>query len=359
MSIRLVLADSDVLYIEKLGAWIIKHMPYQFSIEIVTKQENLQAWVDNGGKADLIAISPTLVTDECSRMKNVVLLDDGSHPQISEQMARINKFKPAEDLVKDFLTLCADKLPVIMNRFDLKQRMTLVLYSDGLDVINPVAPIISFMIARKNLKVFYLSLEQIQTSDFYFSTNNNKGFTEMLYYIKSNKENLSMRLDACCSKDVESGINFLKSPSGLFKFEDMDQRDLDSLIAAIRERNLYDELVVAMDLNFDEKFIQALALADRIIFTTSNMPGSFFKLKKIMEEIQKQLSETNVMAKSRIILTKLCDNSAFNDEFPEIEKYYINPNTNVSKRFNYLPSENDIQIYEQVLNDFEEKEKRK
>ena len=100
MSIRLALVDSNSRYIEKLAAWIHKNMPYQFSIEILTNSESFQKWTEKGGQADLVVVSIDMVNNVLSGFpkEGVLVLDDGTHKPINQDVPRVDKYRPAEEL---------------------------------------------------------------------------------------------------------------------------------------------------------------------------------------------------------------------------------------------------------------------
>ena len=356
MAIRLAFVDSNSSYIEKLTAWINKFMPYQFSIEILTSPENFETWINNGGKADSTIVSIDLFKDVQPLLpkEGILIFDDGSHQAVAADIPRISKYRPAEELMKDILSLSADRLPKMHLRDERKLKINLISYLDGADALSPAAPSIACILSHKGHKVFYLSLEQNQTTDLFFCGNNNRGLNEMLYYAKSNKDNLSVRLETCSGKDANTGIDFLKAPPGLLACEDIESGDIDKLLTAIGERNMYDEVVLASDMSINAEFIHMLKKADRILFVTANAAGSCLKIKKILAELKKQdLDYNQLIGKLRLILIRICESQGFNEQFPDIGKVYINPNAIASNTAYWLPPNNDLSVLENLINDFD------
>ena len=361
MAIRLAFVDSNRSYIEKLTAWINKFMPHQFSIEILTSPESFETWTKSGVKADLTAVSIDLFKDVQPLLpkEGILVLDDGSHQVIEADVPRISKYRPAEELMKDILSVCADRLPKMHIREGRALKITLISYLDGSDTVSPVAPYIAYLFNNRGRKVFYLSLEQNQVTDLYFCGNNNRGLNEMLYYAKSNKDNLSMRLETCTGTDTNTGIDFLKAPPGLLVSGDIEAGDIDKLLSAAGERNIYDEVVLVADMSMNDKFIHMLKKADRILFVSSNTAGSCLKFMKFLKGLKWQDFDPDLLfVKLRLVLIKLCVSCDFYEQFPNISKVYIQPNAIADSAASWLPPEADLSVLDNAINNIDMGEKK-
>ena len=67
------------------------------------------------------------------------------------------------------------------------QKITTVFYADGSDAFNPFAQALAYYKASEGDKIIYLNLDEFSNTDLFFSGNNDRGLSELLYYIKSKK----------------------------------------------------------------------------------------------------------------------------------------------------------------------------
>jgi hypothetical protein len=355
MSIRLALVDSNSRYIEKLAAWIHKNMPYQFSIEILTHSESFQKWIKNGGQADLVVVSIDMVNNALSELpkEGVLVLDDGTHKPINQDVPRVDKYRPAEELAKDILSLCADRMPRMHVREKHMQSITLVIYLDGSDAINPVAPAIAYFFSAKDRKTLYFSLEQAQTTPLFFNGLNSRGLNEMLYFIKSNRDNLFMRLETCLTKDMESGVHFLSAPAGLLSSQSIDAADINSLLSATDSEGDFDEIVIAAELGRLDLIRGLIEKADRILTVAINTASSSLKMDRFLQELEKGNSNMGTLKeKLRLILINISPYDGFNGRFTDFHRYMLKPHP-VETVSGWVPSENDLSVFAAILGDYE------
>ncbi|MDI9513603.1 MAG: hypothetical protein GX384_03685 [Clostridiaceae bacterium] len=355
MSIRLALVDSNSRYIEKLAAWIHKNMPYQFSIEILTNSESFQKWTEKGGQADLVVVSIDMVNNVLSGFpkEGVLVLDDGTHKPINQDVPRVDKYRPAEELAKDILSLCADRMPRMHAREKHMQSITLVIYLDGSNAVNPVAPAIAHFFSARDRKTLYFSLEEAQTTSLYFNGISTRGLNEMLYFIKSNRDNLFMRLEACLTKDPASGVHFLSEPAGLLSPQSIDTADINSLLSATDSEGDFDEIVIAAELGMFDLIRELMGKADRILTVAINTASSSLKMERFFQELEKGNSDMGTLKeKLRLILINIGPYDGFNGRFTDFHRYMLKPHP-VETVSGWVPSENDFSVFAAILGDYE------
>lgn len=323
MAIRLVFADSDLGYAEKLSEWLQKNMPSQFTVEVMTNGESLKAWRQSGAMADLMLVSSQYyLSFPDSLPLQFILLDDGSHTLLAEDTPRILKFQQAPVLIKEILSLAAEKIKPAYKKTDHNYQITLVLYTDG-DALTPAAQALALTLSRMGKHTFLLNLEENQTTDLYFQTSNNKGLKEMLYYIKSQKDNLELRLEACSSKDFNSGVVFLKAPQELLDSDQITLEDQEALLTAIIGHT-YDEIIVSMDARVSGRCISLLKRANRIVFASLYTKGSSLKLHRLLQEFQRQgVEQLELQRKSRLLFTSVQENPCSFEIPLDIRRYFV------------------------------------
>jgi|GEM_PF-361657 len=355
MSIRLALADSNKRYIEKLAAWIQKHMPYRFSAEVLTSSGSFRAWAENGGKADLIVISIDMAKEvqSCLPRDGVLVLDDGSHERLNLEFPRADKYRPAEELAKDILSLCADRMPGIYAREKRKQNVTLVIGLDGADAAFPVAPAMARVLSARDRKTMYLSLEIAQSTGLYFSGSSSKGLNEMLYYVKSNRDNLYMRLETCIARDFSSGVHFLSAPGGLLPPGAVDPSDIERLLFAMDSEGDFDEIVVAVDLGMFHLVPVLLARASRAFAVGFNTEPSMARMERLLRELEKGDGIAGIKEKLVLILVNISPAEGLGGLFDDIRKFTLEPDPMSQSASGWVPSDKGLSALASILDSFE------
>lgn len=354
MSIRLTLADANSQYIEKLAAWIHKHMPYQFSIEVLTCSESFQSWAESGGQADLIVISIDLAKQVLPFLsgKGVLILDDGTHEPLDLDAPRVEKYRPAEELAKDILSLCADRIPGMHARERHRQNITLVIYLDGADAFHPVAPALACLFSARNRKTLYFSLEQAQTTPLFFSCTGPRGLNEMLYYVKSNRDNLFMRLETCLIRDPASGVHLLAAPAGLLSPKDIELSDIAALLSATDKEGDFDEIVLATDMGMFELIPGLMEKASLILAVAFNTAVSALKLERFLHQLEKEeIDMAGLKEKLRLLLVNICRYDSFDEKFADIRKHRLDPHPFHADAAGWTPSDKDLSALAGMLDD--------
>ncbi|NLX63182.1 MAG: hypothetical protein GX022_00150 [Clostridiaceae bacterium] len=281
--IRLVIADKDILYLEKLSGYLQKNKSCGFYLELFTDACKFIEWLCSCKNADLLVISSSLYNELTvkPKNKNILLLRDCAESLVPQGVDSVNKYSPADRIMKEILSLCAEYIPRDINDENKNGRINLILYADGSDVLNPLAQGLAYLNAVRGKKVFYLNLDEFSNTDSYFNSDNTMGLSEMLYYVKSQKESLSLKAEVCTSFDVHTGIYYMKGHNNPEDIKNISEEELKALIRAVQRSLPYDEIIVSRAFLVDQLTIPLLIMAERIYISALNYQSSKDRLKKI------------------------------------------------------------------------------
>lgn len=304
--IRLLIADRDTMYLEKLSAYLQRNKYTQFSIELFTIPEKFMDWVNKGEKADLLLISSSFLSDLPAGPgpDNTVILRDSPESLLPDGYRSINKYQPADNLMKELISLFADRLPAGSRKSEGSGNIHLVLYGDGSDIYTPLAQTLA-VIKAGNKPSFYINLDEFPNTDDYFSGSNTKGLSEMLYYIKARKENLSLKAEACTSRDSNRGVDFMKGHKNPDDVAKMDASECESLISSVRERGCYDDIIISRAFRKDEILTALLSMASKIYITFSDYNSSVSRMAKISEYMSMLAQENPGLAEKTLFCMTL------------------------------------------------------
>lgn len=326
--IRLLIADKDTMFLEKFSAYLHKNKNTQFSLELFTVPERFIDWVNKGEQADIMLVSSSFLSNLACELEkdNLVILRDSPESFIPQGYRSINKYQPADNLMKELISLYADKLPGERPKSEGSGTVHLVLYGDGSDVFNPMAQAMAVYKASTNKSVFYINLDEFSNTDDFFQGPNTKDLSEMLYYIKAQKENLSLKAEACTSRDINWGVDFMKGHKNPEDISKLNASELKSLIGSIRGRNCYDDIVISRAFRQDELLNVLLDEASRIYITFSDYYSSITRMIKVSQFIkQKEHEKSGLTDKTIFCVTVTGINQAPNAsiDIPNFRKYML------------------------------------
>lgn len=281
--IRMVLADRDTLFMERFSEYLLKSKNPSFSLVLFSNGSKLQEWMDSGEKADIMAISSALYNDLDKKpdTENLILLRDCPESLLPEHFKSIFKYRPASFLMKEIISLCAEKIPHDFDPHSDSGNINLVLYADGSDALNPFAQVLAAVKAGSGRKTLYISLDEISNADAFFSGDNERGLSEMLYYIKSQKDNLALKAEACITLDMDTGVYFMKGHHHPKDVTGMNEKELSSLLTSVSGKAMYDEIIVTRGFSNDDILPFLLKSAHRVYITAFNYLTSLNRIKKI------------------------------------------------------------------------------
>lgn len=301
--IRLVLADRDTIFLEKFSAYLLKNKTSSFSLELFSSEIKLEEWLKRGEKADIIAISMALYNDlaEKPERKNLIILRDCPESMLPEGMASIFKYRSANFLMKEILSLSAEQIPQNINGEKESSNVNLVVYADGSDVLNPFAQGLACIKAEEGHKTLYFSLDEIPNTDSYFTGNNPRGLSEMLYFVKSNKDNLSLKAEACSNLDMGTGVYFFKGHHNPSDIANLTESELSSLIKSINNKSMYDEIIITRGFFYDSLLPVLIRASSRIYIISLNYCTSAIRIKMISSYLTEYENESKLKLKDRVV----------------------------------------------------------
>lgn len=301
--IRLVLADRDTMFLEKFSAYLLKNKTPVFSLVLFSNDKKLEEWLRLGEKADIIVISSALYNDIAEKFDtdNLVLLRDCPESMMPEGIISIYKYRPANYLMKEIISLGAEKIPQDFDTGMDLCKINLVLYADGSDVLNPFAQSLAAIKADSGLKILYISLDEISNTDDYFTGNNQRGLSEMLYYVKSQKENLSLKAEACTTLDMDTGVYFMKGHHDTRDIAGLSEYELSALIMSVNKKSAYEEVIITRGFKNDSLLPVLIKSAHRIYITALNYFTSVNRIKKINNILHEFENKNNMVLKDRVV----------------------------------------------------------
>ena len=291
MIIKVAIADTNQNYLERLMAGLEKYE--DLNLSVYTDGDSLkQAFQER--KYDVLLFSPDIYANESefyqAKADLKVMLEDkdeliqGSYADAK----RIDKYQRISNIYKSILELYSE---VCGKGFAGAAGYTSVIaYFSPIGGAGKttVALASAAKFAMTGKRTFYISFEDIASEDCFLPQGEDKGLSELMLHIERNT-NISMKLQGMLKQKAENFyyLNHFSSPNDIY---DMRLDELQDLIVAIRNADLFDVMIIDMGTEINEKNKLIFEKADRIVLVeredsiSQRKMGSFLAQQHIINE---------------------------------------------------------------------------
>ena len=133
--------------------------------------------------------------------------------------------------------------------------------------------------AQRMKSVLYLNLEQISSTELFFSGEGQANFRDVITALKSPMVNLKMKLDSCTRRDP-SNVAFFASADVALDMLELETEDTIKLLKQLRFHGGYDAIIVDVDFSLKESLRQVLRETDAIILVSDGTAVSNKKTER-------------------------------------------------------------------------------
>jgi len=164
----------------------------------------------------------------------------------------------------------------------------------------------SILSARRGLDVFYLNFEDIPSTGFYFTSENETDFSSVIYYLKERPENLNVRLKGLYCTEPVYGIRFFKPVKNILEMNDITAEDIDILMENLKRKSSHDIIFVDLPGRIDGKVSSVLRECDIVVQVFNPGAEASERGKLLSRAINTVIREYNIPLKSRINVLNRC-----------------------------------------------------
>ena len=294
-NINIVVADFDDWYIESLSNFIRNKYLNKFNVNVFTRENSLVSFLDNNSEwVDILLIVPDMLSDKV-RQKNArltVLLSEGEETYCPAGFANINKYQPGEIILNNIIELFSSVNPNACSliRGNRKTAMVSVFSPQGGSGNTTISMGLSLQFARMGLRTFYLNLQTINTMPFFTGVSNVKcGMSNFFFYLKENKKNLGIKIDALKSYDRRLNISYFEPADCALELDELSEFDMGTFLFELKEISQFDVIVVDIDPVLNRRNLVVLNNSDSVLMVVPDDFLAGHKLKLLRNEIRKFL----------------------------------------------------------------------
>lgn len=336
--INLIIADTDQSYLDSLANYMLNNHSKWFQLSTFTNRDNLIKSLETStNMIDILLVNQSLYSEDLplNKVTSILILSSGRVNEEFSDLTIVNKYQPAEMLVSDILRNYSEKnSDEVINMTGDKKTKVIGVYSPAGGVgKSSLAVNLSVQCASSGMAVFYLNLEDINSTHNYFINENDQNFSNVLFYIKEKSKNLGMKIDSLKSVDA-SNVNYFSVQDSVFEIDEMLPEEINNLISELVKISHYDIIFIDMSCILNKRNMSVLKICDKFIYLLTSESVVLEKVKILEKDLERALNNINYnIADKMVLVANKCNNNS-----SWIDNYVFQGNTIKFK----LPFENNF-----------------
>ncbi len=285
--IKLMILDDDDEYSSILCNSLTHSYPDTFLVTYCSNTCSFEEWIKKI-EPDIVLTGEGLYSEISPHyQKNIIILTSGISKSCVTSLPTIFKYSDVKKIAGEIINIYTRDGNIIVNTKEKASKVVSVHSASGAVGKTSVAVGVCTICSMSGLSVFYLNLEQFQSTEFLFTKNNDNSISDLIYYVKEKDKNLISRLFTMRSQDSATNIFYFNQANNSFELNELVPQDIEFLLTNLKASGLYDLIVVDMDSRLDSNTIKVFESSDEILFIITDEEICLHKSKQFIESIQK------------------------------------------------------------------------
>lgn len=229
----------------------------------------------------------------------------------------INKYQCGTVLLNQVIRIYAENNPQhCIIPTEGKRTKAIAIYSPlGGAGKTTIAVALSIQAAWEGKSVFYLNLENTASTYLYFDGVQENSLSNVLYYLKQTRGNITTIIEAAKCIDPHYGISFFKQPTSVLDIKESLSKEIGLLIQLIVGTGQYDNVFIDMSSCIEQNNLAVLDAADEILMVCTHEEISELKTSIILNEFEmlEKSKHYHILDKVHIVMNK-CEGSPNSEE---------------------------------------------
>jgi cellulose biosynthesis protein BcsQ len=297
--IKLLILDDDEEYSFNLCNYLTHNYPETLLVNYCSNSYKIEEWIKKIDP-DIILLSEKHYNQVCEYFnKNLIILTAGTNSTGLADIFSIFKYKAANLIAGDIINNYAKAGNIIRQTKDKNTKITAVYSASGNVGKTTVALGVSTICSYSGLSVFYLNLEQFQSTGFFFSGNIEYSISDIIYYSKERDKNLLSKISTMSCKDTASNITYFKEANNSFELNELLPQDIKLIVDTVKDCGQFDLIVIDMDSQLNDKSIQIFELADEVLYVFIDEEICLHKMQQFinsMKMLSNQFAQNTFLA---------------------------------------------------------------
>jgi cellulose biosynthesis protein BcsQ len=343
----LIILDEDRAYLEMISSYI-HASSYHIKIQAktFTLRSALDSYLKASGKYDLLAVQSELFDsslDLATKGSCVILFGEVKAAQAVAETIFLNKYQPLNLLLDRMLAIYANyytKAFHVTHTTQIISVYSAVGGSGKTTVAANLAKLLSFL----DNKVFYLNLEILPSVSMFPIRDNSQNFAQFLYYVQTQAEHLTSKLEALKHYDPITKVHFFEPLLNLVEREEMSGNAVETLLNILTIHGDYDFIIIDLEHSLHERIVRALSLSQQIIWLVLDDLNNIHKSEAILKELKSRNSTASPrwIEKIHYVLNKYTGKISNDFELKSIR---------LSGHLPYVPQWKSVHTVEQLMSE--------
>lgn len=289
MKIKLLILENDNGYLSRVVTMFNNKFANELEIYSYTDKESAIQCLESK-KVDFFLASDAFRNDisGLSMKCGFAYLVDSLDIDRVDQHKAICKYQKGELIYKQILSIYSEFVPNITgitNAGDGSMKTIAFCSPSGGVGNSTAAAACAIALASKGYRVLYLNMETYGDADVYFACDGQFDFSDIIYAVKSNKTNRTMKLQSTVKQD-STGVYFYSSVKVPLDMMEMTTNDYLTLQDELKSLGCYDYVVMDMQFSYTQAGFKFLEHCNSIVLVTDGSETSEKKMKKALLALQ-------------------------------------------------------------------------
>ena len=282
---RIIMADTDVNYIQSLQLKFIEEFFEKIDLEIITERKYFDELFSVPQKAEILVVSEDLYESSLQRhnISKVFLMVEQDENDGTEEL-NVNKIFKYSSIKEIFNEILGKSASVLNVESDEKQEPQIIVVTSASGGVGKttVAMGLSASLAKNYKKVLYINSEQLQTFQYLLKNQTPIASTEVYAKFVREKEEAYKEVKYLIRTEI---FSYLPPFKAALMSLGMSVDIYSTLAAAAKKSGDFDFVVIDTDSVFDNKKAKLLSMADKVIFVTNQNKMSVMATNVLAENI--------------------------------------------------------------------------
>ncbi|MDD2211921.1 MAG: hypothetical protein PHV56_02985 [Clostridia bacterium] len=321
--LKIIIVDRDEEYVNCLLDYLMSEQAHKFLVSSFTEEAALDKFLAEEEKSvDLVLTSGEFYEKLLSEFQGlIILLAEGKRTFSQTKGKAINKYQYGDKLVAEILQIFAEEVSVNypINHDTQKTRIIGIYSPIGGVGKTTIAVGASIQAAWEGKSVFYLNLENTSSLPLYFTGEQEKNLSHLLYFLKGKRKNLSWQIEGAKCVDPFYKIHYFLPPDSIFDFNEDIAEELGILLRELKATKQYDRIFVDFSSAINKNNLAVLQACDDLFLVAQANRTSAVKISCLRKELHLLLApeaEDALIEKFNLVLNKNLPDIA--GEEPEI-----------------------------------------
>jgi MinD-like ATPase involved in chromosome partitioning or flagellar assembly len=288
--LTLIIADWEKEYVDALAHYILEKFSGNYLIHSFTNETSLADHLtEENAIYDILLINSSFNKD-CLPLKSTGVVIYFSEEMVNKRKSESNfvyKYQHGDQIIDNIMRIYSEKSSINKHMHNNSKKTKLVaVYSPAGGVgKSTLALNASIQCARNSMEVFYLNLENSNTTECLFSNIPKPGISNIIYYLKEKAENISAKIEEIKYLEPDYNIHLLAPADNILDLEELLPDELEYLLCELKETENYDVIFIDMPSIFNKKTLAVFDVCDDILLIYTQQQNSIAKIKIVIQEL--------------------------------------------------------------------------